>query len=70
MLNWPKIVNAISIKIHIAIFSFNLPFGLICFYLMIPKHVLCPCYACFEHVMGIKGMEHVTQHVMCPLEHS
>ncbi len=56
MLNWPKIVNAISTKIIIAIFFLNLPFALICFYLMIPKHILGPCYACFEHVMGIKGM--------------
>jgi hypothetical protein len=26
------------------------------FYLVIPNHVLGPCYACFGHVMGIKGV--------------
>ncbi len=40
------------------------------FYLVTPIHVLGPCYACFGHVMGIKGMQHGTEHVMCPLEHS
>jgi hypothetical protein len=56
MSNWPKIVNAISTKIIIAIFSLNLPFAPICFNLMIPKHVLGPCYACLEHVMSIMGI--------------
>jgi hypothetical protein len=40
------------------------------FYLVLPNHVLGPCYACFRHVMGIRGAsEHVTGHVMWPLEH-
>ncbi len=37
-----------------AIFSPSLPFAPFVFYLVTPKHVLGPCYACFEHVMGIK----------------
>jgi hypothetical protein len=28
----------------------------ICSYLVIPKDVLGPCYACFELVMGIRNM--------------
>jgi hypothetical protein len=41
------------------------------FYLVIPNHVLSPCYACSGHVMGInKGMQHVNEHVMCLLQHS
>jgi hypothetical protein len=35
----------------------------VCFYLVIPKHDLGPCYACFGHVMGIRGLWHVTGHV-------
>jgi len=37
-----------------AIFCLSLPFAPFVFYLVTPKHVFGPCYACFGHVMGIK----------------
>ncbi len=39
------------------------------FYLVIPKHILGSCYACFGCVMGITGTKHVTKHVTCILKH-
>jgi len=40
-----------------------------CWYLVIPKHILGPCYACLRHViMAIKGMWHVTGACYVPFE--
>jgi len=54
MSNWPMIVNACNTKNYL-IFLLSLPFALFVFTLN-PKHILSPCYVCFEHDMGIMGM--------------
>ncbi len=35
--------------------SSNLPICLICFHLVMPRHVLSPCYAQYGHTRGMKG---------------
>jgi hypothetical protein len=46
-----------------AIFSSSLPICPIYFHLIMPKHVLNPCYARYEHTRGIMG--HVTYYLAC-----
>jgi len=38
-----------------AIFSSSLPICPVYFHLVVPRHVLSPCYARYEHTRGIKG---------------
>jgi hypothetical protein len=47
-----------------AIFSSSLPICPIYFHLIMPKHVLNPCYAQYEHNKGIKGYVTYYWHVM------
>jgi predicted 2-oxoglutarate/Fe(II)-dependent dioxygenase YbiX len=37
------------------IFSSNLPICPVYFHLVMPRHVLSPCYARYEHTRGIDG---------------
>jgi hypothetical protein len=53
--NRPKEMNVISTKVLLWFFSFNLPICSIYFHLVMPRHVLNPCYARYEHIRGIKG---------------
>ncbi len=46
-----------------AIFSSSLPMCPIYFYLVMPRHVLSPCYAQYVHTRGIKG--YVTYYLAC-----
>jgi len=46
-----------------AIFSSSLPICPVYFHLVMPTHVLSPCYARYEHIRGIKG--HVTYYLAC-----
>ncbi len=50
-------------KSIVAIFSSNLPICLVYFHLVMPQHVLSPCYALYEHTRGIKG--YVTYYLAC-----
>jgi len=56
MLNRPKKLNTVSTKSTVAIFSPSLPFAPLFLNLAISNHGLSPCYVCFGHVMGIRGM--------------
>jgi hypothetical protein len=38
-----------------AISSSSLPICPVYFHLVMPRHVLSPCHACYEHIRGIKG---------------
>jgi hypothetical protein len=55
MWNRPKKLNAISTKGCCGFFPQSAPCP-VCFYLLIPKHDLGPCYACFGHAMGIRDL--------------
>jgi hypothetical protein len=46
-----------------AIFSSSLPICPVYFHLLMPRHVLSPCYARYEHTRGIKG--YVTYYLAC-----
>jgi hypothetical protein len=46
-----------------AIFSSSLPICPVYFHLVMPKHVLSPCYAHYEQTSGIKG--YVTYYLAC-----
>ncbi len=46
-----------------AIFSFSLPSCPLSFYLVMPRHVLSPCYARYVHTRGIK--DNVTYYLAC-----
>ncbi len=46
-----------------AIFSSSLPMRPIYFYLVMPRHVLSPCYAQYVHTRGIKG--YLTYYLAC-----
>jgi hypothetical protein len=61
--NRPKEMNVISTKVLLWFFSFNLPICSIYFHLVMPRHVLNPCYARYEHIRGIKG--YVTYYLAC-----
>ncbi len=52
-LNRPKEMNVASTKILLQFCSSNLPICLIYFHLVMPRHVLNPCYAHYEHIRGI-----------------
>jgi hypothetical protein len=56
-------MNAISTKVLLLIFSSSLPICPVYFHLVMPRHVLSPCYACYEHTRGIKG--YVTCYLAC-----
>jgi len=53
-------MNVASTKVLLRFFSFNLPICPIYFHLVMPRHVLNPCY---EHIRGIKG--YVTYYLAC-----
>jgi len=61
--NRPKEMNVTSTKVLLWFFSFNLPICSIYFHLVMPRHVLNPCYARYEHIRGIKG--YVTYYLAC-----
>jgi hypothetical protein len=46
-----------------AMFSSSLPICLLYSHLVMPRHVLSPCYARYEHTRGIKG--YVTYYLAC-----
>jgi len=46
-----------------ASFSSSLPICPVYFHLVMPRHVLSPCYARYEHTRGIKG--YVTYYLAC-----
>jgi hypothetical protein len=48
ILNRPKEMNAVS-KSTAAMFSSSLPICPVYFHLVMPRHVLSPCYAPYEH---------------------
>jgi hypothetical protein len=59
----PKEMNVTSRKVLLRFFSSSLPICLIYFHLVMPRHVLSPCYARYEHIRGIKG--YVTYYLAC-----
>ncbi len=65
-LNRPKEMNVASTKILLRFFSFNLPICPIYFHLIMPRHVLSPCYAHYGHIKGIKG--YVTYYLACDVK--
>jgi hypothetical protein len=56
-------MNAVSTKVLLQFFlqSAHLPHPY--FHLVMPSHVLSPCYACYEYTRGIKG--YVTSYLAC-----
>jgi hypothetical protein len=56
-------MNAVSTKVLLRFFPSSLPIFSIYFHLVMPKHVLSPCYARYEHTRGIKG--YVTYYLAC-----
>jgi hypothetical protein len=47
--------EAVNTKILLRFFSSNLPICLVYFHLVMPRHILNPCYAHYEHTRGIKA---------------
>jgi hypothetical protein len=56
-------MNVPNTKVLLEFFSFNFPICPIYFHLVMPRHVLNPCYARYEHIRGIKG--YVTYYLAC-----
>ncbi len=50
-----KGIECSQYKTTAAIFSSRLPICPVCFHLVMPMHVLSPCYARYEHTRGRKG---------------
>jgi hypothetical protein len=61
-LNRPKEMNVTNTKVHLQFFSSS-PICSIYFHLVMPRHVLNPRCACYEHIRGIKG--YVTYYLAC-----
>jgi hypothetical protein len=53
-INQAKGIECSQYKSTAAIFSSRLPICPVCFHLVMPMHVLSPCYARYEHARGIK----------------
>jgi hypothetical protein len=61
ILNRPKQMNAVSTKVLLRFFPPVCPFAALYFHLVMPRHVLSPCYARCEHTRRVKGgMQHIT----------
>ncbi len=56
-------MNAVSTKVLLRLFPPVCPFARVYFHLVMPRHVLSPCYARYEHTRGIKG--YVTDYLAC-----
>jgi len=56
-------MNAVSTKVLLRFFPPVCPFARVYFHLVMPRHVLSPCYARYEHTGGIKG--YVTYYLAC-----
>ncbi len=54
-----------QVKCTAAIFFSSLPICRVYFHLVVPRHVLSPCYAPYKHTRGIKG--YVTYYLACYL---
>jgi len=63
ILNRPKGNEWSQYESTAAIFSSSLPICPVYFHLVMPRHVLSPCYASYEHTRGIKG--YVTYYLAC-----
>ncbi len=50
-------------KVLLQFFSSSLPICPIYFHLVMPRHLLSPCHAHYEHIRGIKG--YVTYYLAC-----
>jgi hypothetical protein len=48
-------MNAVSKNVLLRCFSSSLPICPVYFHLVMPRHILSPCYARYEHTGGIKG---------------
>jgi hypothetical protein len=62
-INRAKEMNAVSTKVLVRFFSSSLPMCAVYFDLVMPKHLLSPCYAFYEHTRSIK--RYVTYYLAC-----
>ncbi len=62
-LNRPKEMDAVITKVLLGFFSSSLPMCEVYFDLVMPRHLLSPCYARHEHTRGINW--YVTYYFAC-----
>jgi hypothetical protein len=56
-------MNAVSTKVLLRFFSSSLPICAVYFDLVMPRHLLSPCYARYERTRGMKP--YVTYYLAC-----
>ncbi len=56
-------MNAVRTNVLLRCFPSSLPICPVYFHLVMPRHVLSPCYARYEHIRRTKG--HLTHELAC-----